>query len=60
MIRLAFVLYSLIATTLAGTGVIAVLTAGYSTLTPILAAAAAGALLAIPVALWVARAMERA
>ena len=59
MIRLAFVLYSLIATTLAGTGVIAVLTAGYSTLTPILTAAAAGALLAIPVALWVARAMER-
>ena len=60
MIRLALVLYSLIATTLAGTGVIAVLTSGYSTLTPILAAAAAGALLAIPVALWVARAMERA
>ena len=60
MIRLALVLYSLIATTLAGTGVIAVLTAGYTTLVPILLSAGAGAILAIPVSLWVARAMERA
>jgi len=60
MIRLALILYSLIATTLAGTGVIAVLTAGYGTLLPILLAAGAGAVLAIPVSLWVARAMERA
>lgn len=52
MIRLAMILYSLIATTLAGTGVIAVLTAGYGTLPPILIAALIGALVAAPVS-WV-------
>jgi len=55
MFRLASILYSLIATTLAGTGVIAVLTAGFGTLWPILGAAAIGALLALPISYYVAR-----
>jgi hypothetical protein len=57
MFRLASILYSLIATTLAGTAVIAVLTAGYGTLVPILAAAAVGAVVALPVSWYVARAI---
>lgn len=55
MLRLASILYSLIATTLAGTGVIAVLTAGYDGLTPILIAAGAGAVLALPISYLVAK-----
>ncbi|KUF12825.1 hypothetical protein [Pseudoponticoccus marisrubri] len=55
MLRLAGILYSLISTTLAGTAIIAVLVAGYGTLTPILLAAAAGFVLALPVAWLVAR-----
>lgn len=56
--RLMMVLYSMIATAMAGTGVIAVLTAGYGTLWPILVAAAAGAALALPVAWAVAKQIE--
>lgn len=55
MLRLASMLYSIIASALAGAGVIAVLSAGYVSLTPILAAAATGAALAVPVAYLVAR-----
>lgn len=55
MFRLASILYSLISTTLAGTAVIAVLVAGYGTLMPIVVAAAAGFVLAVPVAWLVAR-----
>ncbi|MBJ6371019.1 CTP synthetase [Sedimentitalea arenosa] len=55
MIRLASILYSIIATSLAGTFIIVALTAGYDTLVPILIAAAAGALLGLPVAYLVAR-----
>lgn len=55
MFRLASILYSLISTSLAGTGVIAVLVAGYGTLIPILAAATAGFVLALPVSWYVAR-----
>ena len=55
MIRLATILYSLIATTLAGTAVVVVLTAGYGTLVPIVAAAAVGATLALPVSYLIAR-----
>lgn len=55
MLRLASILYSLIGTSLAGTGVIAVLVAGYGTLVPILWAAALGAVLALPVSYLVAR-----
>lgn len=57
MLRLASILYSLIATTLAGTAIIAVLTAGFGTLAPILAAAVAGAMTALPVTYFVARAL---
>ncbi len=55
MLRLASILYAIIATTLAGIGVIAVLVAGYDTLTPILGAAAVGAVAAIPASWGVAR-----
>ncbi|MFY0645974.1 MAG: hypothetical protein ACSHW6_00345 [Sulfitobacter geojensis] len=55
MFRLASMLYSIIASAMAGAGVIAVLSAGYVSLTPILAAAAAGAVLAVPVSYLVAR-----
>ncbi|MBS0124606.1 CTP synthetase [Thetidibacter halocola] len=55
MLRLAGILYSLISTTLAGTAIIAVLVAGYGTLTPILVAAAAGFIVSLPVAWYVAR-----
>mgnify|MGYP001764949229 FL=1 len=53
--RLMMILYSMIATAMAGTGVIAVLTTGYGTLWPIVGAAAVGALLALPVSWAVAR-----
>lgn len=55
MLRLASILYSLIGTTLAGTAMVAVLTAGYDTLVPIVAAAVAGAIVALPVTYFVAR-----
>ncbi|OAN90725.1 hypothetical protein [Sulfitobacter geojensis] len=55
MFRLASMLYSIIASAMAGAGVIAVLSAGYVSLTPILAAAAVGAVLAVPVSYLVAR-----
>lgn len=56
--RLMMVLYSMIATAMAGTGVIAVLIAGYGTLWPIVIAAAVGAALALPVAWAVARQID--
>jgi hypothetical protein len=56
--RLMMVLYSMIATALAGTGVIAVLTMGYGTLWPIVIAAAVGAALALPVSWAVAQQIE--
>ena len=59
MVRLAFTLYSLIGTTLAGSLVIAALASGYDTLWPILIAAGAGFLAAVPVSLWVARQLTR-
>ncbi|MEW7007558.1 MULTISPECIES: CTP synthetase [unclassified Lentilitoribacter] len=55
MFRLATILYAIIATTLAGTFIIAALTTGYDTVMPILAAAGLGALVAIPVSFLVAR-----
>lgn len=59
MFRLASILYSLISTSLAGAGVIAVLAAGFVTVNAILAAAAAGALMAVPVSWMVARQLYR-
>ncbi|MFY0309422.1 hypothetical protein ACFMBG_05950 [Leisingera sp. D0M16] len=55
MLRLASILYSLIGSSLAGVGVIAVLVAGMATVPAILAAAAAGAALGMPVAWLVAK-----
>ncbi len=60
MMRLAGILYSLISTALAGTGVIVVLVAGFVSLPAILGAAAAGAVLAAPVAWLVARRLYEA
>jgi len=57
MLRLASILYSVIATSMAGIGVIVVLVAGYDTLVPILVAAAIGAVVALPVSWAVARQM---
>jgi hypothetical protein len=55
MFRLATMLYTVIGSTLAGTAVIAVLVAGYTTLTPILIAAGVGALVGIPATWFIAR-----
>ncbi|SDI46901.1 CTP synthetase [Lutimaribacter saemankumensis] len=55
MMRLASILYSLISTTLAGSLIIVSLVAGYTTLQPILIAAAAGFALALPMSWAVAR-----
>ena len=52
MLRLASILFSMVATTLAGIAVMAVLVMGYDTLQPILIAAAVGFSLAIPVT-WI-------
>jgi hypothetical protein len=51
MYPLASALYSIVGTTVAGTAVIAVLTMGYDTWQPIVGAALAGFVLAIP-ATW--------
>jgi hypothetical protein len=56
--RLMMVLYSMIATALAGSGVVAVLTLGYGTLWPIVIAAATGALLALPVSWAIAQQID--
>ncbi|MEK0163148.1 MULTISPECIES: hypothetical protein [unclassified Phaeobacter] len=55
MIRLASILYSLIGSSLAGAGVIAVLVAGHVSVAAILMAAAIGAVAGLPVSYLVAR-----
>ncbi len=55
MLRLASILYSIIAPTLAGIGVIAVLVAGLGTLMPILISAAIGTVIALPASWYIAR-----
>lgn len=50
--RLFFLMFTLTSTALAGTGVIAVLSAGYDGVAPILIAAGLGAVAALPAA-WV-------
>lgn len=57
MLRLAAVLFTLVSATLMGVGVVAVLVAGYGTTGPIVAAAAIGFVLAMPVSWKVARAI---
>lgn len=54
MFRVALMLYSIVAMTLAGTGVIVALVAGVSHLLPIVGAAGAGAITALPVSYFVA------
>ena len=58
MIRLAAALYGVIASTLAGTAVVIALVAGATGLWPLLGAAALGAVLAVPAALGVAKALR--
>ncbi len=55
MLRIAMMLYGIVAMTLAGAAVIVVLAAGVSLVMPIFAAAAAGAILTLPVSFFVAR-----
>lgn len=55
MLRLFFVIYSLAGVTLAGAGIIAVLTAGMVDLWSIVIAAVIGAVMAVPVAWTIAR-----
>jgi hypothetical protein len=57
MFRLASLIYSMASVTLAGTFMIVALVAGYATLWPIVGAAALGAVLAVPAAWLVARAI---
>lgn len=59
MFRLAAMLYSLIATALAGSAVIAVLAAGFVTAAAIISAAFAGAVVAMPVAYVIAKKLYR-
>ncbi|MCA8880636.1 MAG: CTP synthetase [Rhodobacteraceae bacterium] len=60
MLRLALLLYSLIATTLAGTAVVVALVAGFDDLHGILLAAALGFAAAVPASLLVANRLVRA
>ena len=55
MLRLMMVIYSIVSTTLMGTGIVVALTTGHDTLLPILIAAATGGVLALPVSWSVAR-----
>jgi predicted PurR-regulated permease PerM len=59
MSRLMMILFSMIATTLMGIGIIVALVTGHDTLQPIVVAAAIGFVLALPVAWYVARQIER-
>lgn len=58
MPRLMMVLFSMIATTLMGVGVVVALVTGHDTLHPILIAAAVGFVLALPASWIVARQLE--
>ena len=55
MSRLMMILFSMVATTLMGVGVIIALTTGFVTLKPILLAAAIGFVLALPVSWLIAK-----
>lgn len=59
MSRLMMILFSMIATTLMGIGIVIALVSGHDTLQPIVVAAAIGFVLALPVAWYVARQIER-
>lgn len=53
--RLAMILFSMVATSLAGIGIVIALTMGMDTLRPILVAAAIGFILAIPATYVISR-----
>lgn len=55
MSRLMMILFSMVATTLMGVGVIIALTTGFVSLKPILLAAAIGFVLALPVSWLIAK-----
>jgi len=57
MLRLGLILYVFIGTTMAGSAMIAALTAGYDTTQPVVLSALAGFVAAIPVSWAVARAL---
>ncbi len=58
MLRLASVIYAVAGTTVAGSFMVAALVAGFDTLPYIIAAVAAGFIVAIPVAYFVAKAIK--
>ncbi len=58
MFRLASILYAMAGTVLAGSCIIAALTMGYDTLPYIVGAAAIGAIIGLPVAWFVAKAIQ--
>ena len=58
MSRLMMTLFSMIATTAMGVGVIIALTTGHDTLRPILIAAVLGFLVAVPISWYVAKQLE--
>ncbi len=59
MLRLAMMLYGIVACSLAGAGVVAVLVSGVADVLPILAAASTGAILALPATYFVASRLVR-
>ena len=56
--RLALTVWSIIAPTLAGVGVVVALVAGYTALAPLALAGVAGAVIALPVSLGGAKALK--
>lgn len=56
--RLALIIFSMSSVTLMGIAIVAVLTAGYDTLMPILYAAAAGLIISVPVTWFVAKKID--
>lgn len=58
MSRLMMTLFSMIATTLMGIGVVIALTTGYVATKPIIIAAAIGFVLALPISWFVAKQLE--
>jgi uncharacterized membrane protein YcaP (DUF421 family) len=57
MIRLAMTLFSVIATTVMGSAIIAALVSGYDTMIPLIIAAAAGFVVSIPLSYFIAKAI---
>lgn len=60
MLRLSMLLFTIIATTLAGIAIVVALVLGHDTLTPILVAALTGFVLSVPASWMVARMVARA